>query len=166
MDIIAHGVYNIALQKTISKDKKDPKDILTAFGWGIVPDLLAFGIPFSLAIFSGSLDHHAKLGGFDIAGIVYPYTHSLIIFGAIFFVVYAVRRKWYLSMLGWGFHILLDIPFHTADFFPTPFLFPISNYALPFGIYWGAPLIWISIWVVGLSWLWAVFYRKQKGHLE
>ncbi len=166
MDIIAHGIYNIALQKTIKKSQKTREEVLIAFWWGIMPDLLAFGIPFSLAIFSGSIDHHAKLAGFDIAQAVYPYTHSLIIFCAVMFGVYVIRRKWYLPMLGWGFHILLDIPFHTRDFFPTPFLFPVSSYTLPFGIVWGTPLVWISIWVVGLGWLWLVFKRKAKIHNE
>jgi hypothetical protein len=160
MDIIAHGVYNIALQKTIKKDKKTRKEIFIDFLWGIMPDLLAFGIPFISAIFVGSLNHHQNLGGFDIASTVYPYTHSLVIFSLVFLAIYAVRKKWYLPMLGWGLHVLLDIPFHTPEFYPTPFLFPLSSYTLPFGISWGEPIIWIGIWVVAISWLWIVFRSK------
>lgn len=166
MDILAHGVYNIALQKTIKKSKKTRKEIFIAFWWGIMPDLLAFGIPFLLAIFSGSLDHHAKLRGFDIAQAVYPYTHSFIVFGFIFLAIYAVKRRWYLPMLGWGFHILLDIPFHRPDFFPTPFLFPVSDYTLPFGVHWGAPIIWISIWIVAFIWLWIVFKPRASQTIK
>ncbi|HAG27576.1 TPA: hypothetical protein DCG61_02245 [Patescibacteria group bacterium] len=162
MDIIAHGVYNIALQRTIKKDKKTRKEILTAFWWGIMPDLLAFGIPFISAIFVGSLNHHQNIGGFDLASTVYPYTHSLVIFSLVFLAIYAVRRKWYLPMLGWGFHVLLDIPFHTPEFYPTPFLFPLSSYTLPFGISWGTPVVWIAIWVVVLLWL-GILYKQRNN---
>lgn len=162
MDIIAHGVYNIALQRTIKKDKKTRKEILTAFWWGIMPDLLAFGIPFISAVFVGSLNHHQNLGGFDIASTVYPYTHSLVIFSLVFLAIYAVRREWYLPMLGWGFHVLLDIPFHTPEFYPTPFLFPLSNYTLPFGISWSTPIVWIAIWVAVLIWL-GILYKQRSN---
>ncbi len=160
MDILAHGVYNIALQKSIRKDFKGRKQTLIAFWWGIMPDLLAFGIPFLVAIWSGSWDHHARTGGFDIADAVYPYTHSLIVFGAVFLAIYGIRRKWYLPMLGWGFHVLLDMPLHTQEFFPTPFLFPISSYTLPFGVSWGMPAIWITTWIIVIVWL-LVLYKKQ-----
>ena len=162
MDIIAHGVYNIALQRTIKKDKKTRKEILTAFWWGIMPDLLAFGIPFISAIFVGSLNHHQNIGGFDLASTVYPYTHSLVIFSLVFLAIYAVRRKWYLPMLGWGFHVLLDIPFHTPEFYPTPFLFPLSSYTLPFGISWGTPVVWLAIWVVVLLWV-GILYKQRNN---
>jgi hypothetical protein len=40
-----------------------------------------------------------------------------------------------LELLGWVFHILIDIPTHTLRFFPTPFLWPISSYCAS-GISW------------------------------
>lgn len=165
MDIIAHGVYNIALQKTIKKDKKTRKEIFIAFLWGIMPDLLAFGIPFISAIFVGSLNHHQNLGGFDISSTIYPYTHSLVIFSLVFLAIYTVSKKWYLPMLGWGFHVLLDIPFHTPEFYPTPFLFPISSYTLPFGISWGTPIVWVTIWVVVLLWLGLLYKQRDYKSL-
>lgn len=166
MDILAHGVYNVALQKTIKKDEHTRREVLVAFLWGIMPDLLAFSIPFSLAVLSGSLDHHVQAGGVDVADVLYPYTHSLVVFGAVFLILCAVLKKWYLPVLGWGFHILLDIPFHTPEFFPTPFLFPISDYTLPFGISWGSPLIWMATWVVVLAWLLVLYgHKKQERNL-
>ncbi len=162
MDIIAHGVYNIALQKTIKNDKKSRKEILVAFLWGVMPDFLAFAIPFITLVLSGSLNQHARTENLGIAYAVYPYTHSLVIFGLFFLLAYIVRKKLYLPMLGWGFHVLLDIPFHTPEFFPTPFLFPISNYTLPFGVSWGQPFIWAAIWIVFGVWLGVLYYNKKR----
>ncbi len=161
MDIFAHGIYNIALQKTLRKDKQKWKKILEAFWWGIMPDLLAFGAPLLVAIFLGSLDHHALVNGTDLSALVYPFTHSLVIFGAVFLILSLLLKKWYLPMLGWGFHILMDIPFHTPNFFPTPFLFPVSSYTLPFGIYWGTPAVWIGLWAIVIIWLLILIYRSK-----
>lgn len=162
MDILAHGVYNLALQKSIRKKTKkiNPWEAIT---WGIVPDLIPFGIPLVFGVVSGnSFDHHSVVGNLDIAGIFYPFTHSLVIFLAVFLIIRIIRKKWYVPMLGWGFHILMDIPLHTPDYFPTPFLFPISNWTLPFGIAWSTPYIWISTWVIVLSWLFLSYKKKNK----
>jgi hypothetical protein len=41
-----------------------------------------------------------------------------------------------LAYLAWLGHILVDIPTHSKRFFPTPFLWPISDYKVD-GISWG-----------------------------
>lgn len=162
MDILSHGVYSIALNKTVDKKKKSVREIFVAFFWGIAPDLFAMSPSFLIALSMGSFDHHAYWKGYDISGFLYPLTHSLIIFGAIFLAVYLLIKRWYLSMLGWGLHILFDIPFHTQDFYPTPFLFPISSYMLPFGILWRTPEIWASLWAIGIIWVVWAFYGKYN----
>jgi hypothetical protein len=162
MDILAHGVYNLALQKNI---KKKSKKINTweAISWGILPDLIPFGIPLLFGLFSGnSFNHHSVVGGFDIARVLYPFTHSLVIFFGVFLVMYVIKKKWYLPMLGWGLHVLMDIPLHTPEYFPTPFLFPISDWTLPFGIAWSTPYIWISLWIFVLIWLFLSYRRKKQ----
>jgi len=161
MDILAHGAYNLALQKTI-KNKPKKVNPWEAIVWGILPDLIPFGIPFVLGIFSNSLSgHHGSILGLNTATLLYPFTHSLVIFLFVFLVIRIIRKKWYLPMLGWGLHIVMDIPLHTPDFFPTPFLFPISDWVLPFGIAWSTPYIWVSAWVIVLAWIF--FYTKRKS---
>jgi hypothetical protein len=161
MDILAHGVYNIALQKTIRKDADTKKKVVESFWWGIAPDLLAFGIPFLLMVFTGSFDHHVAVNGMNIPKVVYPFTHSLVIFSSVFIFIRLVTKKWYLPMLGWGLHVLMDMPLHTPEFYPTPFLFPLSSYTLPFGISWGTPLLWGGLWLLVIIWLSVLYYKKR-----
>jgi hypothetical protein len=40
------------------------------------------------------------------------------------------------AMLGWLVHILIDIPTHSYQFYPTPFLWPLSSWKFN-GISWG-----------------------------
>lgn len=166
MDILAHGVYNIALQKSIKNKKKTKKEIFVAFLWGVLPDFVAFAPSFLLAFFGSSFssfDHHALVAGFDIARSIYPFTHSLVIFLAVFFIVFIFIRKFYWPMFGWGLHILVDMPLHTPEFFPTPFLFPLSDWTLPFGIAWSTPYIWASFWVAAFIWLGYLWYKRRKN---
>lgn len=162
MDIVGHGIYSVALNKTADKKVKSIREIAVAFFWGVMPDLFAMGPSFLIALSMGSLDHHAYWNGHDISGFLYPLTHSLVIFAFVLFVIRWFLKKWYLPMLGWGFHIIFDIPFHTQEFYPTPFLYPVSTYTLPIGFYWGTPALWVSLWAIGITWLIWAFYRSSS----
>ncbi len=74
--------------------------------------------------------------GLGLAWQLYQISHSLFVFSAVFGIVWLIRRRPVLEMLGWPLHILIDIPSHTLRFFPTPFLWPVSSYHFD-GISWG-----------------------------
>ena len=59
---------------------------------------------------------------FQIVSFMYNITHSLFTFAAFFIVFYFIFRKPMWAMLGWFVHILIDIPTHSYQFYPTPFL--------------------------------------------
>jgi hypothetical protein len=105
------------------------------------PDLFAFTVPFTLALWQGvtaspgTAVHGGRLPRLDLAWQLYHYSHSLVVFAAVFALVWLVCRRPVLAMLGWPLHILIDIPTHTAQFFPTPFLWPISSFQAS-GISW------------------------------
>ena len=54
-------------------------------------------------------------------------------------IIYLIKKKFHVFLLGWPLHILIDVPTHSSKIFPTPFLFPISNYTFN-GISWGNPI--------------------------
>ena len=155
MDIFAHALWAGAgarkLNDALEGKHKPGFSIGWATFWGIFPDLLAFSYPFSiriLSVLSGNLalvnffqrppivEEAALRSGFNIAGILYPYGHSLIIFSAVFAIAWLIYKRPVIAMLGWGLHILIDIFTHSAQFYPTPFLFPISSYRFLHGIAW------------------------------
>ena len=53
-------------------------------------------------------------------------------------IFYKKELVW--PMLAWPFHIVLDVPFHTKDFFPIQFLWPFSDIIFD-GISWSSPYI-------------------------
>lgn len=166
MDFIFHGVTNVALQKTIQKEKPKKKwrFFLEMFLWGSLPDLIPFTFPVLVSIFSGIAfwagENQILL---DFSKNTYQYTHSLVIFIFIFLLVRFVLKKWYWPLLGWGVHIIMDMPLHAPEYFPTPFLFPLSSWTLPFGISWATWWIWGSLWVILIVWL--TWLKKRRFYV-
>lgn len=148
MDILAHTLWtNYGARKANKLAEKKGKKFHVSVGWtaffGVAPDFFAFTIPFLIGlyrtVFIGTpfwSGHHATVAGFDIAAYLYQFSHSLVIFALIFILVWVICKRPRYELLGWALHILIDIPSHAPSFYPTPFLFPLSDFRFPFGIQW------------------------------
>lgn len=143
MDVFSHGLWSAAIYKAVNYKEKTAFKIKEAAFWGVFPDLFAFSIPFIgmfwLWLFGGfdfrnmpgpnDIEPPSQniLWAFNIAAMLYNYSHSLIIFGLIFGLVYFIFKKPRYEMLAWLLHIFIDIPTHSYKIYPTPFLWPISS---------------------------------------
>jgi hypothetical protein len=176
VDILAHTLWTNAGARAGNKlSKKKGGKFQINVGWaaffGVFPDFFAFTIPFLIAIykavfmgtsFSAMRDHHGFAGGFDIAAYLYQFSHSLVVWVFVFGVVWYFSKRPRYELLGWALHILIDIPSHTIGFYPTPFLFPISEYRFPYGVSWGNTWYMI-INYTALSFVWIrIALRKVK----
>ncbi|MFB6246346.1 MAG: hypothetical protein ABEI74_02010 [Candidatus Pacearchaeota archaeon] len=157
MDTIAHFLWGSGLGK-ISRDKfkKNFSWVWTGL-WAVFPDLLAFGIAIAYAVlFLGQIH-----GPHFITDVLYPISHSFLVFGVVFLAVFAVKRRFYLAMLGWPLHILFDIFTHTSDFYPTPFLWPLVETSLD-GVKWSNPVFMVLNYVVLIGLLVYAFWDELK----
>ncbi len=176
MDILAHTLWaNAGARAANTVAEKKGKRLHISPGWaafwGVFPDFFAFTIPFVIALYrlvfehvpvSMLHDHHHVGGGFDIAAYLYQYSHSLVIWAAVFVLVWiwSHRPRW--ELLAWALHILIDIPSHAIGFYPTPFLFPVSEYRFPYGIPWSNTW-YMFINYVALAAVWGtILYKKYK----
>ena len=139
MDIFAHGLWSYVIFH-----KKKYVWLATLFG--LLPDILSFGIIFIINLASGNFHRGppsiSTLPKWLFAS--YNLTHSLVMFIAVFILVYLITKHWFLPLAAWAIHILIDIPTHSFRYFPTPFLWPVSSYMLD-GISWG------SLWFLMLN---------------
>ncbi len=130
MDTLAHGLWSFAVFHR-------KKYVWLAVLFGVLPDLLSFGMIFLINILNGNL----RRGPPPLSSLpdwlfaAYNMTHSFIIFIAVFILIYLITKKWLWPLTAWAIHILIDIPTHSSRFFPTPFLWPLSNYKFD-GISW------------------------------
>ena len=75
--------------------------------------------------------------------IMYDISHSWVIAFLFIIIFLQINKEICFPMLAWPFHILLDFPFHSKEYFPTPILWPISDYRFD-GIPWSNPYVWFG----------------------
>ena len=168
MDVLAHGLWGALLAKAanakLAARKSERRlDVLMTAAFGFLPDLVAFSPIFVFVtlsmLFGGMhlqdlrpsngmnspgnpLTHPPMI--YWITGTLYQYTHSLVMFAFVAALVLLFRKAfgrprlipW--EMSGWLLHILIDIPTHSSEFYPTPFIWPLSNYRFD-GYAWSHP---------------------------
>ncbi len=133
MDIFAHGLWSYAIFH-------NRKYVLLATFFGVLPDLLSFGILFLINLINGNF-HRGPPPLNTIPKwlfAAYNLTHSFIVFIVVFLLVFLITKSWFWPLLACAIHIIIDIPTHSTKFFPTPFLWPISDYVFD-GISWATP---------------------------
>ena len=133
--------------------------------FGVLPDLFSFGIYYILnLLFNYKNLKHGKPELHELPDYIftlYDITHSLVI--ALFFVCivyFFINRNFAFAMLAWPLHILVDFPFHTIDYFPTPIFWPIIDFKFD-GIPWSNKYVWFSN-LAGIFLLYFYRYKSRK----
>lgn len=170
MDIISHGLWG-----AFGFGRNNRKHFWWAFFFGIAPDLFSFGVFLGLAFF-GLVEHPDWSSGRHpdpdqiplFVHQLYNVTHSLVIFILVFGVVWFFRRAPLFVLLAWGLHIVMDIPTHSYAFFPTPFLWPLSEFTVD-GISWSHPFIFLPnviLLIILYAWFWYGRYKRKSSLYE
>ena len=85
--------------------------------------------------------------------------HSAVVAAAVTLALRVVLGRWWLPLLGWWSHIVIDVFTHSADFYPSPVLYPLTYQGFD-GIAWNRPdfqwlnysaLVAVTLW---LLWRW------------
>jgi LexA-binding, inner membrane-associated putative hydrolase len=83
--------------------------------------------------------------------------HSAIVASLISLLIWLASHRLWLPLLGWWSHILIDVPTHSADFYPSPVLYPITQRGYD-GVAWNIPWFMVAnysaLCVVALYLLW------------
>jgi len=149
--------------------RQNKKDFWWSIFYGIAPDLFSFGIFTGMTIL-GLASSPSWSSGLPLESAIPPFihtlyriTHSLVIFAVIFLAVWLLRKKPLIPMLAWGIHILMDIPTHSMEFFPTPFLWPFFNGIRFSGISWGHPIIFIpDVILLFVLYIWFFIIKPKR----
>ena len=139
-----------------------------ALFFGAAPDLFSFGLFMFVQIIT--LQFSLEPGPPSLGSLPwwvfvnYDLMHSFISAFTAIGIISLYRKDLAFAMLGWPFHIVLDFPFHTREFFPTKIFWPFSDFTID-GISWAQPEVWFPN-LAGLIILY--FYRrgKKQGKLE
>ena len=161
MDIISHALWG-----GIAFGRKNRRSFLLATLFGLMPDLLSFGVLIIVMLISGQTPDWSNGAPESIsipvyARTLYNWTHSLLVFIWVFSIVWIYFRKPVLELTAWGLHVLMDIFTHTDRFFPTPFLWPLSDSTVSF-IPWSDPRIFVTnVFLLSVLYLWFYLVRQR-----
>ena len=134
-----------------------------SFLFGALPDLFSFGIYFIYSIFFTSSPIMGRPTRSEIPEWVYSLydiSHSLVIASIFIFIAYKINKEFAFPMLAWPAHIILDFFTHSIEFFPTPILWPISDFKFD-GIPWSNPIVFFAN-VICIFFLFV--YRRKKSN--
>ncbi len=165
MDIVSHGLWG-----GLALGRASRRSFWTAFGFGTVPDLFSFGLVFANGLWVHGLDFFNGLGHPPDPSLIPAYvynlynaTHSLVVFALVFGLVWLVRGKPLMELGAWGLHIAVDIFTHSEAFFPTPFLWPLSDLRVD-GVPWSDPRIFFgNVLLLAALYAWFFLRRKRKA---
>ncbi len=159
MDIFSHTLWTgLAFRKS--------KKIFWPIFFGVAPDIFSNGLFVFISVFGGIpfLDisrQHLNSSQPSYVPLIYSITHSLIFFAAAFLLVWLFLKKPWWPLGAWGLHIVADIPFHSAKFFATPFLFPLSSWRVN-SISWNDTyILLINFSILAAAYLF-IYFKKEK----
>ncbi len=158
MDYLAHGLWSYIIFHKIKK-------VWYAIFFGLLPDTFSWAIYLIYSLFINGL----KFGKPIVAEIpnwvlmLYNISHSIFVAAAVIIIVSLFMNKFLIYMLGWSFHIGIDIFSHSRSFLPTPFLWPLSEWKFD-GISWGNPKFMIINYVLITLGLIYIYLKKRESY--
>ena len=153
MDVIAHGLWvGIGLAAVAHKRRITRRTAVATVAMAVVPDLPQLIPVLVAAIFANGgfkllVDYASALPGFEPALPPWVATlthhlhcvmHSAVVAAAASLLVFVGRWTWWLPLLGWWSHIVIDVFTHSAEFYPSPVLYPFTYWGFD-GIAWNEP---------------------------
>lgn len=86
--------------------------------------------------------------------------HSAPIAALVTGAVWAARRAFWIPLLGWWSHIVIDVFTHSADYYAVPVLYPFTERGFD-GIAWNTPwFMALNYVVLALAGLWLLLTRQ------
>jgi LexA-binding, inner membrane-associated putative hydrolase len=178
MDIVAHTLWAAASVALLHRRRALPRrTVVATLGLAALPDVLHL-VPVALWwLFADGT--FAALRGYAIAvpgqepGLpplvqlwshhLHCVMHSAPVAGLVTFIVWTARRAFWIPLLGWWSHIVIDVFTHSADYYAVPVLYPFTARGFD-GIAWTTP------WFMALNYLalaaagvWLMLTRDRPG---
>lgn len=165
MDTLAHGLWG-----GVGFYRQGAKRFGAAFVLGAAPDLLSFGL-FHISYpqwiqqrLAGEISGPPPLSLLpEFVFHAYNLTHSFLVWGVLFALIWMIRKRPPWLFLAWGLHILCDIPTHNSDYFPTPYLWPLPTPYVE-GISWATPWFLATNYAaLAAVYLWVVYGKRGRN---
>lgn len=175
MDILAHGLWAGAGLALAQRRLRLPQRIVvTTVVLAVLPDLAHLLPTVAWALFGdGSFAAvHAYAVAMPGQEPVSPalvellshhlhcILHSAVVAAVVTALMWTVLRAWWIPLLGWWSHIVIDVFTHSADFYPVPVLYPFTQRGFD-GLAWNTPWFMVVNYAA-LAGVWAWLLHKRS----
>ena len=180
MDIVAHGAWAAVGLAWVHQRWPVPRRIaITTVAMAVLPDLLHLAPAAAWALlddgsWTALRDYAVALPGQEpvttplvasLTNHLHCVMHSAVVAAvasALAWRVWRGLRLWYVPLLGWWSHIVIDVFSHSADFYPSPVLYPFTQRGFD-GLAWNTPwFMALNYASLTLSAVWLLVGRKQR----
>jgi membrane-bound metal-dependent hydrolase YbcI (DUF457 family) len=89
--------------------------------------------------------------------------HSAVVAAAVTLVAWLAAPTVLIALLGWWSHIVIDVFTHSADFYPAPVLYPLSDRTID-GLAWNRPELMVANYAtLAIVWWWIARTRNVRA---
>ena len=176
MDIVAHTLWAAAGATVLNRRRQLSRStVIATLVLAALPDVLhllpiAGGCLFSDGSFAALRGYALATPGQEpgLPPLVQLWSHNLHcvmhsapVAALVTGVVWAVRRAFWIPLLGWWSHIAIDVFTHSADYYAVPVLYPFTERGFD-------GIAWITPWFMALNYsalaavgVWLLLSRKR-----
>jgi hypothetical protein len=173
MDIVAHGLWaGAAVVALASPGQPARRALLATVALAVVPDL-----GHMLPVTGWALTHLSSVDWWQYvtalpgqeppmppavvlwAHHLHCVFHSALVAALVTALVWLRWRVFWLPLLGWWLHIVIDVFTHSADFFPSPVFYPLTYWGFD-GWAWNRPMF-LAFNYLALAAVWAVLLWQR-----
>lgn len=175
MDIVAHGLWaGAAVVALAPQGRPAPRLLAATVALAVLPDL-----GHMLPVTGWALSHLASadwwlyvtaLPGQEPpmpeavqlwAHHLHCVLHSALVAALVSAALWLRWRVFWLPLLGWWSHIVIDVFTHSAEFFPSPVLYPLTYWGFD-GWAWNRP-VFQAVNYMALAAVWAaLLWQRQR----
>jgi hypothetical protein len=174
MDILSHALWAGAALVALAPRQRPRRKLVTwTVALAVLPDLM-HALPVSAwALWHASLSdwwlYATASPGQEppmpdmvrmVAHHLHCTFHSGIVAAVVTGLVWAWWRTFWLPLLGWWSHIVIDVFTHSAEYFPSPVIYPLSYWGFD-GIAWNEPgFLVLNYAALAVAWWWLLLRRR------
>ena len=179
MDILAHGLWAAALVQLVRRRTPvTPGAGRATVAAAVVPDLM-HALPLLLwTALAGGRHGLAALSAYAVASPgqepalpawvalashhLHCIAHSALIAALVTVLCWVAVRRVALALVGWWSHVVIDVFTHSADYYPVPVFYPLSNLAFD-GIAWNEPWALAANYAaLAAVWSWLLLRSRHR----
>ncbi len=180
MDLLAHALWaGVAGESLRRRGRLGPRGVAAVVALAVLPDLMQ-GLPVAAWTLAphgdpGLLWDFARATPADepalppavqaVAHHLHCIGHSAVVAGAVTLVARAARWRHAWVLAGWWLHIVIDVFTHSAEFYPVPVLYPLTQRGFD-GLAWNTPVfqaVNYTLLALAGAWLWHTRRRPPAG---